>query len=523
MKKFILILIFSFTFSSQSVLGNVFLPMQLHKEVTVNEGDFEVGFYLQDSNNVVIIVPNIKGLDSKNVELIYPNGKLVNIQNAKNQNIDFEFYTPKSSYGLIVALVDSWLIRVKDAPAGKYYLRGESTSEKLPISIINNDSSITNFFTVGQFNLTPQVNTVIPLVLNLFEDLVHFPNAKVSFRVSKDGKELYFFTSGNVDPYLQVYKNQDIYFSAFKPEEPGEYKVVIKYSGTDKTKQKFEGESVENFIIYKTLPTISDNYSQETLDLNNNGYMDELILTFPISGKHPLTGKYSVYGRIKLGENTYLLDRRTIDVSEQKIYIKFDGKELRRAGYSGAIDIEAVSIEHNDIVINYFENLESTIPYDKDIWERDVLELANNFTDMPVDIDGDGYYDGIEISYDVDSLVVDNFKTLFRVYRHPRKRERVGFYFDDSYKINKGLNKIKLTIPSSDFIALESDAELVIDYANISHQSVKKYDLTTEKKWKTRKYICEQFAGCKNSAASAIKDKQESQSIELDSDISLRD
>ena len=515
----VIVLVLLFTSNGFAVFFNS-QGLSIHKDLSVKDGRFEHEFYLPTSKNVQIALINNKGSKLSEIEITTPSGELISSLNFNPDNSNFKNAAPRTLFGEIEQAKGSWFVGLKKVVPGKYKLTGTSSSDALiPMSLIVYDSPLGTHLVFGdkepRSDYDPEkqiiINEELPFKFNLVtSDTAHYYiKLEVKLDISKDGKSISTIKAKDISK-----QNDDIGFHAsFIPEQSGNYDMVVSYVGVDFNQEKFEGEFKTGFRVYDVMPVMNGIYLEETLDTNKNGYFDELKLIFPLYGNHPKSGEFKIYAEIQLGDEV-IQDFGSIDASAGEIVAIFPAEKLRAANYSGEFKVNKIVAKYEGAVVYSFENLKNTNTYDNNVWERDQLIYMGNLTDQAIDIDGDGYYDGIKITYDIDSLVADVFTTGITVetedglHLDGKKFGRVSSITSYYEEFEEGLNTIELIIGAEKFVQLNKDTKIVIDSMLTHHQRKKISTKYIRDLGITKKYYCKDFAGCNNNVIAAkIEDK----------------
>jgi len=164
----------------------------------------------------------------------------------------------------------------------------------------------------------------------------------------------------------------------------------------------------------------------------------------------------------------------------------FDGEKIGKYSDSGPIKITRALVKyHHDslrdqILLNSRE-LSDTPPYPKEIWERDNILLEGNFTDNAIDLDGDGLFDVIKFSFDVDSLVSGDYvSTATAVTEDDAKYVLVN----QLITLQRGKNTVELVLDAHTFTQGKQDTRLSVE-------SLMLYPWVRTKKKKSSLYVDE--------------------------------
>lgn len=489
---------------SQIPLNN----MEVNLKVQHDGVTFSKEIELPASQDVEFTVPNVDSLKTNSVEIILPDGSVINETNAGTFSANYILHDPSNAYETLLGPYKSWKIRLKDAPAGTYSIIGNVTGTlDLPINVTIYDSKIKYFVKIGEITKNITQAKWMPISIFLIDDNGVYQQATVDYKIYKDdilvGSKSIKDDGNNTD----VVASDGLYTMLFKPSEAGTYTVKATISDTDSSNVDFVSNIAANFVALEPSIEVDENYSEETKDTDADGYFDELIINFPILVSHVTDGHFDVYAKIKASNGEVVDEYQRIEVSENKLYVRFSGKELRALNYDGVYEVVKFQINYNDRFVQSFDKLRNTASYSHDVWERDNLLYEDNFMEEAIDLNEDGFYDQIKVTFDIDSILPGEYGLSTQAFSDENQKTKViGI---PSFEVSNGVNTIELLVSSEEFVAFGEDTKLTFSnlfiYPNFSADSI----LEVETVGITKEYSCWQFAGCEsgpNNAPEAVDD-----------------
>ncbi|ACV25461.1 Ig-like domain-containing protein [Kangiella koreensis] len=473
------------------------LNPQINISTSHDGSTFSQEVELPFSNNIRIRIPDVAELHTSNIAIQTPSGDVINQDNANSFNASFYYHQPQNKQEQFFGLVNSWIITLNNVPEGKFIISGNvSGTNDVPINIEVVDSPIKFALFIGEPNKRITNNSWTPISLYLTSPSSKYTDASVHYQIFKDGNLLTDKIVKDDGLDTDLVSSDGLYTLMFKPDTTGVYTVKMAIKNIDDSNLNYSFNIQDNFEVDSSTIVIDKNYIEEVNDTNSNGFNDELIISFPILDSTVSEGYFSVYAKLKSAEGDVLEDFRRIEITENKIYVKFNGSELRELNYSGSYHFEKFHLKYIDTPVIAYENLRDTSYYPNSTWERSNLIYADSFTDEPIDLNNDGIYDQIRITFDVDSILSGNYGlSTHAITELNIETDVLGV---PSFTLNEGLNTIELIVGAADFSALGEKTNLT--FKNLFIYPLFNADalLEVDHVGTTNVYDCWYFAGCTN-------------------------
>ncbi|MBD3668371.1 MAG: tandem-95 repeat protein [Kangiella sp.] len=493
-----LLLLLSALISTKAYGISVLNNLEVGKEAKIINGQFTTSIQLPNSKDTLIIVPNITGyIESANIEIVFPSGLVVNQTNAVTNNVTFMQHIPKNMHESLVYPADSWLIHLENITAGEYIVRGTaSASEYIPVNVKILDSSVQYIMDIGDPTQSINVNSVVPISIFLSDENGPYSQATATYKVWNDAGLIGEFIVKDDGTGTDSVANDGAYDVSFLPQVAGSYNVEVTLNGIDSTNSDSYSSVYATFKVTDNKAEINKNYVESTVDLDNDGYFDKLVLEFPVTNVTVIDGKFNAYCKIILSDGTKLDSFKSIDIGENRIYVEYSGRQIRERNHEGVISVEKCIFKHNGKVLNIFYDLRDTASYGNDVWERETVIFIGEVVDSAVDVNADGFYDHIKVGFKVDSIVPGSYG--FSVSGYSESNKKAGVYGSDSLELAQGINTVEFLIPDYSFSGLGEETSLDLRNLYLYPKFGADTSLLQEQVGKTNVYNCWDFRGCQN-------------------------
>ncbi|CAM4090975.1 choice-of-anchor X domain-containing protein [Shewanella aquimarina] len=491
------------TFSASSIPQSI----QINKSGEIINGEFSTSFMSPALEKFVISFSMVDDTNISNIQLIMPSGVVINSENASNYNCNFLFFTPLTPQEHLISLEKSLIIELNNVTSGNYAITGKASGSQtlIPISIKFPTSKINVALTVGEVgpNKKPiSVGNMFPVDVQLYDDGVPLATAKASFEFVKDGVVVSKIIAVDDGSGMDFKASDGSYHAFFIPEVEGEYTVLVRINGTNLNGERFEVSVDQSFKSILQQVYVTGSVNEILVDLDKDGYIDELRLEFETAGPFQSTGFY--YNRVTLEteDGTKIFAGNKIDATNNKIFVTFKGEKLRSLGYSGKFTVSDFWLDYGYLRIQDKDNFYTTSYFEQDSWERDDLLYLGNVTFEPIDSVDGRFIEMIDVSFEVDTLPAAA-KFGYSATITTVGNEHVGVYGNPDIELKKGINRITFSIPAADFAKLQSNTALKINQLTM-YPLIKGGNVISKRNVATSElYSCWDFRGC-STAENAI-------------------
>ena len=279
----------------------------------------------------------------------------------------------------------------------------------------------------------------------------------VLFEIYKDEKLVKTIVPLNVEKEIFGIKTNDFYEAVFTPKSLGNYAIVATIKSLDHKGDQIKEKLHSGFKVYPAFPKISTVPITSVVDTNNNGFMDELVLTFPFEGAIPEEGKMSMIAILQLPTGEVLQSSKYITKNDNQIFAKFSGEEIGKNKGDAPLVLKKFRVSYDYKSLAELEGNYEISGYPNEIWERDKILYLNNFTHRPMDINKDSIYDQLEITFDIDSLVSGDY-ILTGSSKSVDNFTRSAISITESINIHPGRNSIKILIDGASLKRVEDSS-----------------------------------------------------------------
>lgn len=210
---------------------------------------------------------------------------------------------------------------------------------------------------------------------------------------------------GHEESFLMSYVGDGAYDASCTTEEPGEYGVVVKVTGTSRT--AFSRQAVERVTVYPTgasVSSVGNGYGQDT---NANGLYDSVCFPLDIAVTRPESLR--VWGLLKTASGL-LAGCASAEAycgaeGHYQVVLCFDGETICGLGEDGPYELYGLLVSElngSGMVIEASELTGTTPAYDCDDFERSAIVFTDQNSEATEDSDYDGLYDSLILQIGVD-------------------------------------------------------------------------------------------------------------------------
>ncbi|MBD3667743.1 MAG: Ig-like domain-containing protein [Kangiella sp.] len=493
MKQLLMIIFILVVHSSSNAA--VILPLQINKTAQVTNGEFSEDFLVTTGKDILIILPNNDDVPTSDIRLTLPDGTVISSLNSESHGFTFISHTVDHGLKALVAPFDAWVISSSNAPYGRYTVSGTSTAPHVPISLRILDSSIHFKLFVGEPGKGLYSGKYIPISLYLNESNTHLTTATVLVDIYKDTDLVERFNIKDDGNDTDMTGGDGHYDLITNFESAGVYRLMVEISGTNSNGVPFEGKFAKTISVKDEKLFIDLDYTEIVTDKDNDGYNDELIISFPYSGTFSESDYFYFFGKLNVGDD-YLVSTEKIFASSGKLLLRFPGEKIRELGYSGHFNLEFVRVDLNGRYLKSFDKLKDTQYYSKEEWERDDLIYIGNFGEEPVDKDNDNIYEGLNFKFEVDTVPVGDFGYSIGFYTEDGID--MGLFGNEPITFTLGNNTVETYLPASQFSSLGVDSKIEAKHLLMYGLNDLGGFLRIKSLGFSKQYSCWDFVGCEN-------------------------
>ena len=152
-------------------------------------------------------------------------------------------------------------------------------------------------------------------------------------------------------------------------------------------------------------------YTERTEDYDSDGLIDSLVIDTGIN--IDTTGNYTIFAEL-LDNNTnaiaFAYNMTYMNIGIQNRSIVFSGESIYSSRTNGTFQVvNLILLDEKEQIIDYQSNPYTTNNYQYTSFQRPSVYFTNNFTDRANDTDGDGIYDELEITVEMNASIHGNY------------------------------------------------------------------------------------------------------------------
>ncbi len=184
-------------------------------------------------------------------------------------------------------------------------------------------------------------------------------------------------------------------------------------------------EASTHIVVAPTTAQLTGSYGETPADSDGDGLYNTLRINVGVNVS--LAGDYEVSGVLQdasgntidqAGFPTMLEGSGELGVGQQFVSLDFDGGPIYQHGVDGPYSLRHVVVyDQNDASIqtDYVQDAYTTSAYAYTNFQRDAIVLTSNNSDVGVDIDGDGFFDYLNVNLEFDVLIPGSYNVNARL------------------------------------------------------------------------------------------------------------
>ncbi len=225
--------------------------------------------------------------------------------------------------------------------------------------------------------------------------------------------------------------NDGVFTGILTLTEEGLYNFKGVVKGVDSYGITFEKMVFTTFYVSPLYAEIGGSISDEGIDLNGDGYIDDIVVHIPITIHE--NGEYRVAATLitPSGVEFPSFFRDSLFVGEQIVELNVKAESIKQFSnengpYSVSnVLVEYIDSEHNCITIDRKDLLGMTSPWKIDEFQREDIELVGISSTTGFDHDGNGLYEILNVGIDVDVVKAGEYKWSARLVDY--ENTEIGF------------------------------------------------------------------------------------------------
>lgn len=200
-----------------------------------------------------------------------------------------------------------------------------------------------------------------------------------------------------------------IYSAEFTPQMAGKYSLVAISTGAATSKKEFTRNSLATIEARVVASEFNGTISDRGVDDNSDGLFDRI--EFRLGTQTAVSGQYQAFVELKTSSGQKLIGNGVANLTNGTgaITANIPASAVRQANENGPYTIERIRLEQITETAGSQEvdrriNLGQTQPYQINQFQRPPLILTGVFSEQGIDTNGNGKFDILRVSVQVDVL-----------------------------------------------------------------------------------------------------------------------
>lgn len=377
------------------------------------EGTASATFTVDATTEVVVDVTAT--IDDLVTRIVGPGGEVLTPSTVSTFGGSFDQYTVETAPSLIFVTPFSadthYLYTFVPPSQGTYTVEYE-----VPMSFFGEVNVITQLFQnspvrAALFATEPVLPLGNPLVLSafLFEDDAAISGATVEATVLVNGEAPFTVTLADDGGDADDTAGDGLYSGEFTPNAPGTYRALAVMNGTSSTGAAFTRQAAAEVTVVTPAGSILNGSIQdEGVDDDGNGLFDRFRIDVGINAVEAGTHLAYVYLRSPSGQALVRNGRLDVTGGAATIPVNFSAEDVFDLGEGGPYAIERIDLvfvgDDGTVPSDRLLNAGQTQAYALSQFERPAILLTGGSTDTPRDTNGNGLFDRLDVTVDVNLL-----------------------------------------------------------------------------------------------------------------------
>lgn len=340
-------------------------------------------------------------------QLRLPDGTVVDPGNAAVHGVRFESFTPTNPYETLMSATPTTLIEISDAVPGAYTLTADAaaTAGEVPVLISSVGTSVRGGMAVN--GGAPWVTTGSPVAVSLalFDGGIAVIGASVTaYAQGSDGDRVADFSLHDDGQHGDAEAGDGLYTGVFNPPAAGTYFIHADIAGADSYGNAFGGFDGVRLVARSDDLLLTGAFTDRGIDQDGDGYLDsiriELVTTGPRGG-----GEYAVHLQLQGDGSQQVAVAAGVSDPVMPLAVDVAAERLKQLASDGPYRINHAILWHDGEPIGRWDDLGSTAAYTLDQLERQNSVLHPLHNDQGVDLDDDGLFERLDVTFDADVLL----------------------------------------------------------------------------------------------------------------------
>jgi len=325
------------------------------------------------------------------------------------------------------------------------------------------------------------------------------PGTPVTFTVTIDG------TQPGDAPHIVVADESDniateldptqsgtgTWTGTWTPPSAGSYKVRASVGGTAPREQEAE------FTVASGAATVAAGFTEQAVDDDQDGLSDALLVRPNVNAT--VAGDYLVTAELANASGTRVAAAGaavTLAVGTQAVPLRFDGRAIYDSGISGPYRVVRVNVSRNDDALHQEDgvaDLGQTASYSVGSFEHDRVKLTpDSFTDAGVDSNGDGLFDELRVTVQVQAETAGTYAVSAELEASDGTTVAL---VAGNVSLSAGTNTVTLGFSGTEIGRAGKAGPYTLSGLDVVSAGDSRVDGALEAGYKTAAYALSQFAG----------------------------
>jgi len=370
-------------------------------------------------NSASISIQILSNIGTIQVSVVTPGGQIITPQNVETfggtfRQIDGVPTTSDDSI-IIIPQVSRNFHYIYDLPSqgnGEYVIKYQAPlmlNQEVPIiTEVKWDSDIVAKLFIPEFNAV--VGKPININGAIFMGTTPVVGAAVEVSIrTPDGNRSTISLLDNGNGRSDDKSGDGLYGGQFVPSLPGKYSFVGTFSSTKSSKRAFIRNSLTELTVKTPASQFTGTISNRGVDDNSDGLFDRI--EFRLGTQTQIPGLYQTFVEVKTNSGKILIGNGTVNLTQGlgEIVANIPASAVIDANENGPYSIEIIRLEQITETAGSQEvdrriNLGQTQPYQTNQFQRPPLILTGVFSEQGIDTNGNGKFDILRVSVQVDVL-----------------------------------------------------------------------------------------------------------------------
>ncbi|WP_113862369.1 choice-of-anchor X domain-containing protein [Marinobacter pelagius] len=326
-------------------------------------------------------------VESNGLTILLPDGTAIDESNAASYAFTWT-NSENPSNGVNTVSVTS-----EDAPVGDYGFIVSSDSNASVFSVTETPSPSFSTF-IGSEQSTAEPGRYFAIAMALTNSGSPALGATISAEIlDDDGLVLDTLQLADDGTAPDSRQNDGVYTAVSAVAQEGKYSVryVVEWSG-------HKGRVVKPLRVSSSTFGLTGEFDSETVDVNGNGLVDSLKLTF-IESQERDNAEHTITARLTDADGQTIDAARAVYSSNEPLSVEFSAESLKKLG-EHPWTISFVGLMRIAEPLGYLTDI-GTVNVDPSVIESPALTVTGVISDRGIDENDDGIFEKLEVSVEI--------------------------------------------------------------------------------------------------------------------------